>query len=208
MADRVRRSVRVTFPDARVVEGGAPDLPIGARRDARERAICATRVIFGWGPSPLRPPLRRGAQSIRDGRIVSYPSRSYMTASDVPPGWYPDPSRRHSLRAWDGSAWVEYARDGEDIVRDPLPRWYSPPPAPGTNEAGCAGCLTSVMFFVLGLAIIASTMQTFNTGEPFSSGQKVSLVLAAISLALAPLAGVVVMTIVSRRYPKSRQSGK
>ncbi|HMC52970.1 MAG TPA: DUF2510 domain-containing protein, partial [Acidimicrobiales bacterium] len=37
-----------------------------------------------------------------------------------PPGWYPDPFRRHRARWWDGSSWSWYAADDE-VLWDPTP---------------------------------------------------------------------------------------
>lgn len=46
-----------------------------------------------------------------------------------PPMWAADPSGRHQLRYWDGSAWTEYVSDDGHESREPLP------PGPG-DEAG------------------------------------------------------------------------
>lgn len=44
-----------------------------------------------------------------------------MNAPGSPaPGWYPDPSRRHRLRYWDGSGWTAHVSDGGVLgVDDP-----------------------------------------------------------------------------------------
>jgi hypothetical protein len=39
-------------------------------------------------------------------------------ASDVPPGWYPDPSGRHELRWFDGD-WTAWASDRGTVIEDP-----------------------------------------------------------------------------------------
>jgi hypothetical protein len=39
-------------------------------------------------------------------------------ASDVPAGWYPDPSKRHELRYFDGD-WTRWASDRGTVVDDP-----------------------------------------------------------------------------------------
>jgi hypothetical protein len=44
--------------------------------------------------------------------------RRRETASDVPPGWYPDPSGRHELRWFDGD-WTAWASDRGTVVDDP-----------------------------------------------------------------------------------------
>lgn len=36
------------------------------------------------------------------------------------PDWYPDPTRRHRLRYFDGTAWTAYVADGETATNDPL----------------------------------------------------------------------------------------
>lgn len=38
----------------------------------------------------------------------------------VPAGWYPDPSGRHQLRYWNGTAWTDHAADEGVQVLDPL----------------------------------------------------------------------------------------
>jgi len=47
-----------------------------------------------------------------------------------PPGWHPDPSRRHELRYWDGTRWSEHVADGGQTGTDPLS-----PPAPTDEPA-------------------------------------------------------------------------
>ena len=39
----------------------------------------------------------------------------------VPPGWLPDPSGRHQLRYWDGSAWTANVSDGGNQSTEPTP---------------------------------------------------------------------------------------
>ncbi|HUY64075.1 MAG TPA: DUF2510 domain-containing protein [Acidimicrobiales bacterium] len=36
-------------------------------------------------------------------------------------GWYADPSGRHQLRYWDGTAWTEHVSDAGQQSNDPLP---------------------------------------------------------------------------------------
>jgi TIR domain-containing protein/uncharacterized protein DUF2510 len=55
-------------------------------------------------PDPLPPP-------------PSVPS-TQSAAATVAPGWYPDPSRRHQLRWFDGD-WTRYASDFGTVVEDP-----------------------------------------------------------------------------------------
>jgi len=44
--------------------------------------------------------------------------RRRAPASDVPPGWYPDPSGRHELR-WFDDDWTAWASDRGTVVDDP-----------------------------------------------------------------------------------------
>ena len=44
--------------------------------------------------------------------------RRQEPASDVPAGWYPDPSKRHELRYFDGD-WTRWASDRGTVVDDP-----------------------------------------------------------------------------------------
>jgi uncharacterized protein DUF2510 len=36
------------------------------------------------------------------------------------PDWYPDPTRRHRLRYFDGASWTEHAADDAGALHDPL----------------------------------------------------------------------------------------
>ena len=40
--------------------------------------------------------------------------------SIAPESWYPDPTRRHQLRYWDGTAWTQYAADNGVQSLDPI----------------------------------------------------------------------------------------
>ncbi len=35
-------------------------------------------------------------------------------------GWYPDPTKRHGLRYWDGRAWSHHVSDNGDVAADPV----------------------------------------------------------------------------------------
>lgn len=38
----------------------------------------------------------------------------------VPPGWYPDPMKRHELRYWDGTKWSEHVSNAGIAAREHL----------------------------------------------------------------------------------------
>ena len=38
-----------------------------------------------------------------------------------PPGWYPDPVRKHEFRYWSGAAWTEHVSDQGRMAIDPIP---------------------------------------------------------------------------------------
>lgn len=44
---------------------------------------------------------------------------SLSTSTDVPPGWYPDPSGSRQWRVWTGAAWSELTRPYGDAVETP-----------------------------------------------------------------------------------------
>ena len=45
-----------------------------------------------------------------------------ITFTGITPCWLTDPSRRHELRYWSGSAWTEHVTDGGVPGIDPPPR--------------------------------------------------------------------------------------
>lgn len=48
------------------------------------------------------------------------PGGDYPPSEPTPvAGWYPDPSRRHELRYWDGKGWTSHVRDGGSQGTDP-----------------------------------------------------------------------------------------
>jgi hypothetical protein len=63
-----------------------------------------------------------------------------MNLVEYPAGWYPDPSRVHELRYFDGGAWTDHVSDAGIVSEDglgPLPpglgAWHPPNPVPATN---------------------------------------------------------------------------
>ena len=53
-----------------------------------------------------------------------------------PPGWYADPTGRHTYRYWDGSRWSNQVSDGGTAAIDPNhldEQTAGIPPAPGTQ---------------------------------------------------------------------------
>ena len=40
--------------------------------------------------------------------------------STTPANWYPDPTRRHQLRYWDGTAWTDHVSDNGITSTDPV----------------------------------------------------------------------------------------
>lgn len=59
--------------------------------------------------------------------------------SSAPANWYPDPTRRHEYRYYDGSAWTEHVSDGGITGVDPL---ESAAPAPTSRLDRFEGALT------------------------------------------------------------------
>ena len=114
-------------------------------------------------------------------------ARTSGSAASAKPGWYPDPSSRHQLRAWDGTAWTEYAKDDantSDTVRDPILLPYSAPPAPGARAAQQIGCVTALVFLVLSFVFLVTALSGYAPGDVASSEMKTGLWLAGISFVL------------------------
>ncbi len=57
----------------------------------------------------------------RPSSVTSQPASTTTSAStpQVPANWYPDPSKRHELRYWNGSAWTEHVATGGVQSIDP-----------------------------------------------------------------------------------------
>ncbi|MGH3712500.1 MAG: DUF2510 domain-containing protein [Micromonosporaceae bacterium] len=54
--------------------------------------------------------------------------------SEYPAGWYPDPSRRHQHRYWDGRAWTEHVTDNSATPADPTPATAGAQPAAAEDD--------------------------------------------------------------------------
>ncbi|TML42999.1 MAG: CPBP family intramembrane metalloprotease [Actinobacteria bacterium] len=78
-----------------------------------------------------------------------------------PPGWYPDPFRRHRSRWWTGTSWSWYAAD-DTVQWDPTPIGEARPEPPGLRGIGLA--LTG---YGLGVALAVGIVVLFSsTGRP------------------------------------------
>ena len=67
-------------------------------------------------PSTVETMLRRSRQD--ESSFGSL--RGGGTHNPTAPGWYPDPSRSHQLRYFDGQGWTEYVADGDVYRVDPV----------------------------------------------------------------------------------------
>jgi hypothetical protein len=63
-----------------------------------------------------------------------------MNLAAYPPGWYPDPSRAHELRYFDGRSWTDHVSDHGNVSEHPLGplphgllAWHPPHPVPAGN---------------------------------------------------------------------------
>jgi TIR domain len=63
-------------------------------------------------------PAAAAARPVEATREAPKEERRREPASDVPPGWYPDPSGRHELRYFDAD-WTRWASDRGTVVDDP-----------------------------------------------------------------------------------------
>ncbi len=86
------------------------------------------RHLYRW----LRRRSRRRAPQIarkreaRARRVAAAPKARAASPSTPPPPpptpatWTPDPSGRHQLRYWSGTAWTEHVSDNGAVSTDPL----------------------------------------------------------------------------------------
>lgn len=52
--------------------------------------------------------------------VVKSSKRRAGEQQSAAPGWYPDPTRRHSHRYWDGTAWTSAIADAGVQGEDPV----------------------------------------------------------------------------------------
>lgn len=74
---------------------------IGQKQRATQRQRQALRTAPSGGPKVPPPPREPSASP--------------------PPAWYPDPSRRHPWRWWDGYRWTDHVAAGGPPFVDPVP---------------------------------------------------------------------------------------
>jgi hypothetical protein len=72
----------------------------------------------------MSDPIRLG-QEIRDGaetpNAVQPAADVQSAAYPAAPAWYPDPTKRHTHRFWDGAAWTGHVADNGISAWDPIP---------------------------------------------------------------------------------------
>ena len=72
-------------------------------------------MIYLGGPGRTGPNGEPAAAGTTRGSVIGC-----WTVGD-PAGWYPDPSRDHEQRYWDGNAWSDHIADGGSAAVAPLP---------------------------------------------------------------------------------------
>ncbi len=97
-----------------------------------------------------------------------------------PPGWYPDPRRRHEYRWWDGLQWTDHAASGGSRVTDPV---ELPPPVATarTHQVPPAGA---------GWRPPAGSAASGEVARPLNGKAVASLVVAIASLPTLVFAGM------------------
>jgi hypothetical protein len=83
-------------------------------------ALEIERLLEGQPPpsSPVRTPKVETPKVETPKVETPREERRRAPASDVPPGWYPDPSGRHELRWFEGD-WTAWASDRGTVLDDP-----------------------------------------------------------------------------------------
>lgn len=93
--------------------------------DAETKLMKMTpELVAQGGRAVLVMPRLSGREETWD-RLLAAPPPSRTDslggpAWSPPPGWHPDPARRHELRWWDGARWTEHASTGGVTVVDPV----------------------------------------------------------------------------------------
>jgi hypothetical protein len=54
------------------------------------------------------------------GQVSGIPTPTPVAAAATPANWYADPTGRHELRYWDGTAWTEHVSDSGTQATDPV----------------------------------------------------------------------------------------
>ncbi len=106
-----------------------PAQPAG-RLDRWQGSPATTTGAGGLGRPPTEPtagPSVLAEAQVGERRLPGpegwRPAEAGEATASIPPlfGWYPDPTRRHRLRYWDGRHWSDTVSDGADRGTDPLP---------------------------------------------------------------------------------------
>jgi Protein of unknown function (DUF2510) len=89
-----------------------------ANGQARRRLAMANAELNYLRPEYAR--LRQWRDGISGTSADPGASTGYETSSAAPAQWYPDPSRRHELRYWNGAAWTGDVADQGVTSTDPV----------------------------------------------------------------------------------------
>lgn len=82
-----------------------------------------------------------------------------MSDQTSPANWHPDPTGRHQLRYWNGSAWTDHVSDGGTQSLDPLG-----PPAPSSNQSDIGDSIDSAFSFGTGPSAEAVDQMVHGSG--------------------------------------------
>lgn len=75
-------------------------------------------AVLVQGPAGISSGRTTGAATTRGERFA--PPAPDEQGRSALFGWYPDPSRRHDRRYFDGRCWSEHVLDGDRLGRDPI----------------------------------------------------------------------------------------
>lgn len=86
-----------------------------------------------------------------------------MSDQQAPANWHPDPTGRHQLRYWDGTAWTDHVSDGGVPSVDPM---GPPGPTPTSGGSGFGDAVDSALTFGSGPS--AEAVDKMVRGDGFS----------------------------------------
>jgi len=109
-------------------------------------------------------------------------------ASAVAAGWYPDPTRRHQVRYWDGQQWTAWTADGAQpfldapsaVAREQRPRWFTP-------RVTWISVAASLLWCSLVAVALVWTLQGISPSHPFDGLNNMFQIPFALPWFLLPI---------------------